>query len=66
MEYCAYTLDTGVVILDNLQFMTATNPNKFQRDFDRFHLMDVAVEKFRRYVKITIWGVPRPSPSLFL
>jgi len=54
MEYCAYVHDTELVVLDNLQFMTAIGSREGGRGrgkggFDRFYQMDVAVEKFRRF-----------------
>ena len=66
MEYCAYVYDTGLVILDNLQFLmslgsSSSNGSGYggggggqqyysRGGFDRFHQMDVAVERFRRCV----------------
>lgn len=53
MEYCAYVYDTSLVILDNLQFMMAMGGGREgggnRGGFDRFHQMDVAVERFRRF-----------------
>jgi twinkle protein len=56
MEYAAYVHDTNLVILDNLQFMLsmtqrgASGGGANKGVTDRFYLMDVAVEKFRRCV----------------
>jgi hypothetical protein len=50
MEYCSYVNDVGIVILDNLQFMMSVSHSSSSKSFDRFHLMDLAIERFRRYV----------------
>ncbi|KAK4534647.1 hypothetical protein CDCA_CDCA02G0672 [Cyanidium caldarium] len=45
MEYAAYVYDVSHVVLDNLQFMTSGQG----RGYERFEIMDRAVEKFRLF-----------------
>jgi twinkle protein len=45
MEYAHYVHDCSHVLLDNLQFMTSGQG----RGFDRFEVMDSAVDKLRRF-----------------
>jgi twinkle protein len=45
MEYSTYVHDCSHVLLDNLQFMTSGQG----RGYDRFEVMDSAVEKLRRF-----------------
>jgi twinkle protein len=45
MEYAAYVYDVAHVVLDNLQFMTSGQG----RGYERFEIMDRAIEKFRSF-----------------
>jgi len=45
MEYAAYVYDVAHVVLDNLQFMTSGQG----RGYERFEIMDRAIEKFRAF-----------------